>query len=412
MQEKRLNLTFTSLGHFTNDSTSYFYPVLITYYEAFPGANYLLLGSMVIIFNLISGFLSTPVASYADRKNNHSVMMALGIFILGISVILYGLPFLFKSELTPLLTLATVFLGIGQSFYHPLGAAIISRSYGRDAPPAMGLNGSMGSLGRALIPTIIVFLLATFGDFTGMIVYAAYILIASFAIFAGLSGFRKFTWRGASQEQRKKSQKQSEEIPEGSSSKYMTVLYILTAAVFIRSLFLMGTTTFIPTYLTDEFSSKTIMSYIVTLGLISPVFGQPLFGRLTSLKGGRYSVIVSFVISTIFFGLFILITGNYILTTIFYFCYAFGAYSGFPIFLGYVGQIVPPSVLGKSNGLVWGIGQTVGGAVGAAVITGLVVITNVKLSIDLMMIFAVASLFFLPLLPSRAKMAADGAKPS
>ena len=407
MQEKSRDLALTSLGHFTNDSTSFFYPVLITYYEAFPGANYFLLGSMVILFNLISGFLSTPVASYADRKNNHPIMMATGIFILGISVVLYGLPFIFRPELTPLLIIATIFLGVGQAFYHPLGAAIISRSFGKSAPPAMGLNGSMGSLGRALIPTIIVLLLSVFGDFTGMIVYAVYIFIASFAILVGFVGFRKYTWIGGGKEKTRQSKPQSEAIPDGSSSRYMIILYTLTAAVFIRSLFLVGTTTFIPTYLTDEFGSKTLMSYIVTLGLISPVFGQPFFGRVTSHRGGRFAVIVTFIISTVFFGLFIAITGNYVLTTIFYFCYAFGAYSGFPVFLGYVGQLVPPSVLGKSNGLVWGIGQTVGGAVGAAVITGLVVITNVKFSIDFMFIFALVSLIFLPMLPSKSKMAAQ-----
>lgn len=401
MEEKKKDLIFTSLGHFTNDSTSFFYPVLITYYEVFPGANISLLGSMVIIFNLISGFMSSPVAAFADRKGNHSAMMSLGIAILGVSVVLYGLPFIFKDLLTPLILIATVFLGIGQAFYHPLGATIISRSFGKSAPPAMGLNGSMGSLGRALIPSIIVLLLAIFGDFNGMIVYAVYIFIAAMLIFSGLIGFRD---RPGGNGRANSQKKQSTDVPEGSTTKYMTILYILTIAVFIRSLFLMGTTTYIPTYLTEEFHSRTVMSYIVTLGLVSPVFGQPFFGAMTSRRGGRYAVIITFVISTIFFGLFILITGNEILTTIFYAAYAFGAYSGFPVFLGYVSQLVPPSILGKSNGLVWGIGQTVGGAAGAAVITAFTLFTSVSRSIDLMFIFAIASLIFLPMLPSRNKI--------
>lgn len=402
MEEKKKNLLFTSLGHFTNDSTSFFYPVLITYYEVFPGANISLLGSMVIIFNLISGFLSSPVASFADRKGNHAAMMSLGIVILGVSVVLYALPFIFRDLLTPLILIATVFLGVGQAFYHPLGATIISRSFGRNAPPAMGLNGSMGSLGRALIPSIIVFLLAIFGDFNGMIVYAVYIFVAAIFIFSGLIGFRD---RPKEESAGKRQQKvQSTDIPDGSTAKFMTILYVLTIAVFIRSLFLVGTTTYVPTYLTDEFHSRTVMSYIVTLGLISPVFGQPFFGAMTSRKGGRYAVIITFIISTIFFGLFILITGNEILTTIFYAAYAFGAYSGFPVFLGYVSQLVPPSILGKSNGLVWGIGQTVGGAAGAAIITAFTLFTTVEISIDLMFIFALVSLIFLPMLPSRNKM--------
>ena len=402
MEEKKKDLIFTSLGHFTNDSTSFFYPVLITYYEVFPGANISLLGSMVIIFNLISGFLSSPVAAFADRKGNHAAMMSLGIAILGISVVLYGLPFVFRDLLTPLILIATVFLGVGQAFYHPLGATIISRSFGRSAPPAMGLNGSMGSLGRALIPSIIVLLLTIFGDFNGMIVYAVYIFVAAVFIFSGLIGFRDRPKDPAVKGHNQKVQ--STDIPDGSTAKYMTILYILTIAVFIRSLFLVGTTTYVPTYLTNEFHSRTVMSYIVTLGLISPVFGQPFFGAMTSRKGGRYAVVITFVISTIFFGLFILITGNELLTTIFYAAYAFGAYSGFPVFLGYVSQLVPPSVLGKSNGLVWGIGQTVGGAAGAAIITAFTLFTTVKTSIDLMFIFALASLIFLPMLPSRSKM--------
>ena len=183
----------------------------------------------------------------------------------------------------------------------------------------------------------------------------------------------------------------------------MPFLYLLTVAVFVRSLFMVGTSTFIPTYITGEYGKVVTLSIILITYLL-PVFGQPFFGSLTSRRGGKFTIVVTYILSAIFFGLFLLAGKNVIFTILSFGFFAFSAYSGFPVLLGYVGQVVPKDALGRSNSIVWGIGQTVGGAVGAAVVSALTLFLSVSTAIHYMFIFALVSLVFLPFLPSKKKV--------
>lgn len=397
MQGKLRALAFTSLGHFTNDGTSLLYPTLITYYVDLPGIKIPYLGAMAIIFNIISGIFSTPVGNFADRRGNHGTLIGIGILILGLSAVILALPFAVKNMTLPLILTGASVLGIGQAFYHPLGAAVLRSSFEpASAPGAMGLNGSFGSMGRAIMPLVIVLLMSTLGDFRGLLVYTLYSFVSGVVIMLGLHGIDLRSEKGHTGSVQKITRKTE-------MKAFMPFLYILTAAVFVRSLFLTGTITFIPTLFDDTFKSKTLMVTIITLAYIFPVLGQPFFGRVTGTHGGRFTVIVTFLLSTLFFGLFLIFYHSFILTVIFYGAYAFAAYSGFPVFLGYVGQVVPKEYSGISNGLVWGIGQTVGGGVGAAVITIFTLFVNVPTAILYMFPFAIASLLFLPFLPKKTK---------
>ena len=395
-------LIFTSLGHFTNDSTSMLFPVLITYYVLLPNVSILFLGSSAIILNVISGLISTPIGSLADRTDHDALLIAAGIVILGVSGFILALPFRFESLTFPLTLAGAALLGLGQAFYHPLGASLLSYTYGKDAPPAMGINGSMGSLGRAITPAVLVFTMESLGKSFGVSIYAFYLVLAGILIAVFLGRIRRTAVESGTN--RVKMAEPSQQPAVNGASKYLGLVYLLTAAVFIRSLFLTGTSTFIPTLLKGVYHSETLMSLVVTIGLITPIFGQPLFGRMTSSRGGRYSIIFTFILSTVAFGAFLLFVSNLYLTIVTYALYAFAAYSGFPVFLGYVGQIVPKELAGKSNGLVWGLGSTFGGAVGIAVITGLTLFISIPTAIDLMFVFAVLSLVFLPLFPKRGQL--------
>jgi len=87
--------------------------------------------------------------------------------------------------------IAALLLGTGQAFYHPIGASILSFTYGKKAPNAMGFNGSFGSLGRALFPSIIVYSILFLGNFNGLLIIFIYISIAAFIILSGLHFFKR-----------------------------------------------------------------------------------------------------------------------------------------------------------------------------------------------------------------------------
>lgn len=400
MEDRLKALSFTSLAHFANDGTALLYPILITFYDQIPGVHISYLTSMVIIYLLISGSLSTPIGRYADRTGRYGVLLSLGIGLLGIASIILALPFLYSGFILPFLVIGSVFMGAGQAFYHPLGATILRNTYGTGAPRAMGINGSFGSLGRAIMPTTVGFLMVFIGDFPGLLAYAAYSFASATALYLGLREVR------VRKSERSKAVKIDKAKPKTTlrGQKFMPFLYLLTVTVFIRSLFMLGTSTVIPAYLDFQFNSKTIEISILLVTYMMPVIGQPLFGSLTTRKGGKYTIVVTNILSVIFFGLF-LISGKDIIFIILTFgLFAFFAYSGFPVLLGYVGQVVPREALGQSNSIVWGIGQTIGGALGAGVISILTLIMPVSTAIRYIFIFAIIALFFLPFLPSKKKV--------
>ena len=62
------------MGHFSNDGNFLLFPVLITYYSLIPGISLILLGAIAIIYNALSGLLSTPIGRFADRTDRDAFL--------------------------------------------------------------------------------------------------------------------------------------------------------------------------------------------------------------------------------------------------------------------------------------------------------------------------------------------------
>nr|WP_256202743.1 MFS transporter [Sulfuracidifex tepidarius] len=131
------------------------------------------------------------------------------------------------------------------------------------------------------------------------------------------------------------------------------------------------------------------------------MFGQPFFGFLTEKRGGKFSFILSSVMSLIFFVIFLYLKQFYI-SAIIYTFFTFSAFSSFPVLLGYVSQVFPKTFVTVANSYVWGIGVTVGGALGNAVVTAFLAY-NIPLSTSfiVLMVLAFLSLVMTPLLPKK-----------
>ncbi len=67
---------------------------------------------------------------------------------------------------------------------------------------------------------------------------------------------------------------------------------------------MMGTVTFVPDYLDDVLNSKILMGDVVSISFLSAVAGQPYFGSMVRKRGGRFTVALTTILSTIFFGIF------------------------------------------------------------------------------------------------------------
>ncbi len=380
-------LAITSLAHFNNDGTFLIFPLLIVYYSTIDKISLVILGAISIIYTLLSGLLSPLIGDFADKHNIDSALMSLGIFLEGTALSIFGISFLFPS--IALIALGSTILGIGQAFYHPIGGAVLSRTFGKESGRALGINGSLGSLGRSLMPSIVTFLILGLGELTGLLTVSAYMLISSAIIFIGLKFYKR-----ESIEVRK-----SKEKLERAFYKF---LIILGSIVFIRSMFITGTTTFVGDFVYDVYYSKELAGIFLTIGFLGSVLGQPAFGWLTENKGGRYSFIISSILSILAFIGFLLFSKNLIVSLAFYTIFTFSAFSSFPVLLGYVSQTFPKSFYTVANSYIWGIGVTVGGAAGNGLITALLGLKFTILSSFYVMLgLAIFSALLMPLIPKR-----------
>ncbi|GGM79113.1 MFS transporter [Thermogymnomonas acidicola] len=400
----RRALAYTSLAHFVNDGNFFLFPVLIAYYESIPGTKVVALGSVAIIYNVLSGFLSTPLGRYADRHDRDSLLIFTGLLLNAVSVLIFMLPFVYHSLLFPLIITGSVVLGVAQSFYHPLGASVLSHVYDKPrASKAMGTNQAFGSLGRAVTPYLISSLILIGGEVLGLGIFAVYMFAASFVTLAGLHFFSRSRFAVAQGKPGVEQQPTVEPF-----SRYSGFVYFLTAVVFIRSMFMLAVNTYVPTYMSDIYHSKYLMSSVLSAGLIVSVAGGPIFGRVTASRGGRTTILVTSGISALAFLAFMLTRDIYI-TGVAYAVFAMTAFTGFPVLMGYVNEVVPRRFSTTSNGLVWGLGNTVGGAAGIGVMSLLLLYLPLGRVLYIMIAFAAVSFALTPLLPSKKKVSAASA---
>ncbi|MFP3230149.1 MAG: MFS transporter [Caldisphaera sp.] len=390
MDQKLRSLIFTSLGHFLNDSYIIVFSILIAYYlDMKISASYL--GVMGALINLISGLLSIWVGKSADKSGNHATLMLLGYILIGISIILYGLSFAYIKYYLLYISFASIILGSGLSFYHPLGGSILQHSFDpKDSPKALGINGSFGSLGRALFPIVIVFAIKYLGGSLGLSIIGVYTIVVGSLVFYGLKPIKI-------KADTKSFDKSNSEL---NMSSFYYILIPLTIVVFIRAIFIAGVQTYAPTYLDHLFKSKVLMSIILTVSYALAIFGQPYFGKLTGDIGGKKIVYITTIFATIFYIAFILYK-NPIIMSIMFMAFSLFAFSGFPVLLGYVGQIVDKSLSARANSLIWGVGNTVGGALG--ILIGGILMNKIGLTND-MVLFAfigIVSTILLPLIPNK-----------
>ena len=389
-------LAFTSLAHFLNDSFLVTLSVLVMYYVDMH-VPVMFVAAMGAVVNVLSGLASPVAASYADRRGLHNALMYAGFLMIAASSASFAASFVVGGAARlALIGLGSVLLGLGLSTYHPLGGAILQHAYGAQAGRALGINGSFGSVGRAVFPALMVLLITALGGGPALALIALYVFVVATVVYVGLRPIRMPASGGT--------------MAQGAAGlrAYAGALAALTAVVFVRSMFMGGATYYMFKYLEYVTGSKVLSGIAGTVAYATAIGGQPLFGWMTARYGGRAIVYLTTLASTVFYVLFLL-TRSAALATTTLALFALFAMSGFPVLLGYVNEIVDPSVRAQANSLVWGIGNTVGGAVGIIVggavwdlgrvsLLGLTA-AGVESAMWLFALFAVASSAMLPLLP-------------
>lgn len=398
MNAKLSSLIFTSLSHLSVDGNILLFPILITYYLEIPGLSIVTIGLMPVLYNLISGFMSLFVGKYADKVDKDAAILGLAILLNGIALFIFLFPFLSNNQAYLFMVTGSVVLGVSQSVYHPIGATILSYTFGqKESASYLGINGSFGSLGRSFFPLILIFVASVIGIKLGLAVFTIYFIAIAITVFLGLKFFRRRNFRMGS------IGGESKDTVKTTSKYVLSFILLLVVIVFLRSMFVLVTTTYIPTYLDNVFRSKELMGVVISVAFFSAVLGQPFFGVLTSKFGGKFTISITSVGLVVFFFTFLFLSRSFASILASFTLFALFTYTGFPVLLGYVSQVVPKENLTKANALVWGIGNTVGGSIGLMTFDRLLLIKNMFDSFVVMSMFAVVSAILLIFLPGKLK---------
>lgn len=362
MTEKSMEnkvISFTSLGHFINDGVFFLFPVLTTLLSVQKSFTPWIIGILFAIYYGSSSLFNILISIKADKSGKYGENIAIGLAFLSIGMIILALSLLLPPSplLMALVIISTLVLGIGTGFYHPLGAAILQHTISKNSlGKALGINGGMGSVGRAIYPTIF-FGIAVMYSYSASFAFLSSLgLLSALLIYIELKNVINVS-------KEKKEQKNASAL-KGAITQGILILAILT---FARAVATQGVVSWIPFYLsyTKGMGLSLSLGTTMTIMYVIAIVGQPLFGFLADKFDRRYLLIIS----TIGTGLSVLgyvLTEGY-LSLALLIVFAFFNFTGFPLLMALTRDYVKQTS-SLSNSIVWGIANTGGMVIGPLIV--------------------------------------------
>ena len=304
----RQALLFTSMGHFTNDGTVFLVPLIIDLIAVAGHAGPLLITAALTIFYASMAISANLLSPLIDRRRWHAKGMVFGLLSLSGGLILFSVAV--QGYLVPLfLLVSAVITGFGASFYHPTGSSILQSQYkGPKLGWYLGINGSAGSIGRAIYPALLlaVGLLFTSNSYS-VAFFGVLGLVLSLLIFYGLKGYESDGGEG------KKTKTIEPTSEDGGKKRSVATSAIVVLAVIslMRSIAFSGIIAWIPEYLSfgRGIGGGVSLGTTLTLMFSGGIVGQLFFGKLVERYDKRMSLMVSTIFSALSMFLYIITSG-------------------------------------------------------------------------------------------------------
>jgi MFS transporter, FSR family, fosmidomycin resistance protein len=219
----------------------------------------------------------------------------------------------------------------------------------------------MGSLGRALYPSLF-FAFAAIVMNNGSIAILAIIgIVLSVVVSVGLTNRRDNSTNNRSGIRTKM-------VSEPIRNRITMPLIMLTVVAFVSSFATQGIAAWIPTYLALQkgLGISGTLGIALTGMYAAAIVGQPVFGYLVDRYDKRLVLAISILGSALSIIGYLFATGDldYVLLVLL----GLFTFSGYPIFLSLASDYVPKRASSLSNALVWSLGVNGGGVGGPAVV--------------------------------------------
>jgi len=366
LDDGRRSLIATSLGHFINDGLTGVLPLMYPVFVS-SGLSLQVISVLTFLQSAFSIVVSPIVGRISDARGNFASMIALGLVVFAIGTGGYAVSILFSQGtlLVAVLLLFTVLIGVGGSFYHPLGATVLRATWRTaDLGGALGINGSAGSVGRIALPFAAALMIAWF-TLPSVVLLAILSVAGALAITFILRSVKFKVGPGTA------GSLLGSLLP---SSHLTRRLSMLTIVSFSRGLFT-GVLPFIPLYLTEVDHFSTLQAgflYSATLGVGIP--STILFGFMQNRLGARTSLVISNLGGVLVLFLFAL-SSNPIVTVTALLLFGLFSYSAFSLLLGMVHDLTEFEEMTSAGSIVWGVGNN-GGAAVAPLLVGLLALPS------------------------------------
>jgi FSR family fosmidomycin resistance protein-like MFS transporter len=407
LQNATKSLVATALAHFVNDGTLYIFPMLYPVLIKSYGFNEPLVGFLASLTSLFAIIAAPFVGLKSDRSQNYGYLMMMGLVLMAVGTLGYAFSVLYLSGigLFAVLVPFTILVGVGSSFYHPLGASILNEEWDAGSRGrAMGINGSMGSFGVTIFPIITVALVVTLA-IKSIAILAAVSIVAALVIARLLQGSSRF---GSPQSVRSERAAAERSV---SLRTLLPIVLILTVVTFIRGL-IQGVVVFLPTYL--QIVKGVDYAYLGLAVAIMPamgIFSQPSFGYVSDHLGRRLALGITGVGVAVALLLFLSVRSLF-LGEVFLAMFGFFNFTSFPVVLGLATEIAPEGAKTITSSIVWGVGTTGGGALGPILVAVLAlpgVLGTLSNSFYVVTLITLTSVALLPFVskPTTRKREAD-----
>jgi MFS transporter, FSR family, fosmidomycin resistance protein len=405
-------LAATSLGHFINDGLNNIFPIVYPLLLLAPfGYNYFSISMLGATLSLFSITTAPLIGRRSDLGKNFNSLMSIGVVIIVVGMIGFSLSMarIAGLELLLLLIMTSAVAGLGTSFYHPIAAAILSGAWPKATRAfAMGVNGSVGTVGTLFLPIIADFVIVRFGilSLIGIGAFGLGIALVMFLLMriAHYGSDNSNSPDAAAIEK-------SDLLPTSSTGVPLKIVLASTLALtlvsFFRGAFFNGIQVFLPTYLQkiDNIPYALLglaISVIPAAGIVS----QPLFGRLADRSDLRKVIAITQVGGVISIAVFVF-SPNFTVAEIFLGISGAFQFTGFPLLLALASQIAPKGAVTLSNSIVWGLGTVAGGVVGPVLIgflSGKAILGSLPLAFDALLIVGIVGVAFVPFIPKQSKI--------
>ncbi|MCL4450779.1 MAG: MFS transporter [Candidatus Thermoplasmatota archaeon] len=400
-------LIATSIGHFLNDGMVFLVPVIIDLIAAAHGIDPALITASLVAFYVSTAISANLFGRTIDRRHLQSWGMIVGILILSSGLLLFSLA-LGNVFVSFFVVISSIVSGFGASFYHPTGTAILQSYYkGSRLGRYLGINGSAGSLGRALYPSLLVLVsILLLSNTSSAFFFGVVGIILAIVIYMFMREYVSRE-RNARNTLSARSQSSSNGVSNTSTLKTTIPLGIilLTIMSLVRNLAFFSIVSWIPEYFTfvRGLGTSLGLSTMMTLMFSGGILGQLLIGILVERYDKRMILVVTTVFSVLFMFLYLMTTGPISILTLVLF--GFFNFSGFPIFMSMISDYVPRGSTTLSNGLVWNLGGTAGQAIGPLVIGVYITgrYSHLPVAFETMLVLGLLSVLIAFALPKPAK---------